>query len=531
MYNRKPGGVREVIANGVPMWKTRQEAVELAVKSGLETATSLSAANDLRRQFRAMHPAAPSWMDPDSKLAKATTGGVKVWRDMIHASDKFLWHNTVLYAQLGTWQEISHSIAKKHPDWDAMKVAKTASIYVNTLYGTLPHTWMSKGLRKFGNHIFFARNWTFANLNLATYTATGGRGGFGSKYADPDQQTEIFKRSGLHLLKGFIGLIVSANLLQQGAMRIKNQLAKEGWIDDPIEKPRWTWENGPGHLFDVYIGKNNKGQPIYVVGGLFRYFRDYIGWTTAPRQTFLNKVHPVPKGILDGLHNYQAWKKKEVWDENASAAEQLKQGIAYFVRSATPIEQFGFYGQPGRVQTKREWMMPFTGTWIRRGPPGGKYAGYMFEYMDEVKREEMKLDAEISEMIQDIENVDASEFITKMFTRYKTVEGVANVLYRHAAYLNAKWDSWGDEDKIKFGLWMKENKGEDMSGFHIARAMEKDTLLDRANNDVEDDTMTLDDMQQEKLEEELQRQDQQQSGDDSQEGDVELFEMLQQFGT
>lgn len=529
MYDRDAGIPKAPIAQGSPMWTTHRESIEFAVKSGLETATSLSAANELRRQFRVMDPSLPSWMEPDSALAKGTTQTVRLWRDLLHASDKILWHSVVLYAQLGTWKEVCFRMAKHHPDWDAQKVAETASVYVNTLYGTLPHTWMRKWTRILGNNIFFARNWTFANMNLAAYAVTGGRRGMGTRGLGKDQQSEVWKHAGWHLIKGMIALIATANLLQQGVMRIKNQLAKEGIIDDPIEKPRWTWENESArHLFDVYIGKNKRGQDIYLVPGLFRYFRDYVGWGTEPRQTFVNKTNPLPKLMLQSYQNYDDFMNRQIWDEDAPKKEQIKQGIDHFIKTLTPLEQlgmpFGVLRRPGTVPTKREWVAPFLGMWVRRGAPGGKYTSLMYEYLDEEKRRKYLLDKEISEQIQDIENTDMSELITNLMARYKSMEGISGVFYKHNAWLNATWDALSKDDKLGYQLWLQEH-GESMTDFHLARALEFTHLSDRMRADDEDPTMTLDDMKQQELEQDLQRSQGQTPID------PELQQMLEQFGT
>jgi len=150
--NFNPWKTAKIFLRGREMWKTQDEKVEFFIKHGLETATAYTTSVDLRRQARALTPEVDDHWKGVRKMGRT-------WSAMVHKSDEVLWHSVVLNAQLGTTEMVYNNLLAEHPDWPPEKAAKVASHYVNTLLGSLPHTWISKWARIAGSNLLFARNW------------------------------------------------------------------------------------------------------------------------------------------------------------------------------------------------------------------------------------------------------------------------------------------------------------------------------------------------------------------------------------
>jgi len=222
----------------------------------------------------------------------------------------------------------------------------------------------------------------------------------GQKALDAEQRREIGKGFAKHIPKGIAGLIGLTNLAQLACLLITNKLKEHDIIEGEEVPLHLTFQNeSKRHWFDIDTGLvNKKGQRIYVVAPVFRYIRDYIGWATEPGRTMYNKIEPVLKQAAEQLFNYSRWRDENIVPKGAPTWDAIKLRARYFVEGITPAVQLT--GRKGQVRTLPEILIPFTGTWIRRGAPGGKFTGLIFKYREEKGYKTDKVDDLINEQLQ-----------------------------------------------------------------------------------------------------------------------------------
>jgi hypothetical protein len=450
--NFNPYAAAKVYVRGHQLYKAKDALVEDALTNGLQMTTGQHVAQRLRQEAMEIAPAMRGVLEPIGKLEQL--------------SDKWLWSGIVRNAQLGLYEAMTKELAKKHPDWSSEQAGQTAATYINTNLGTLPWTWMSKGMREAGSFFFFARNWTFSNPDMVVKAASFGRKGLGMKALTPEQQTEVGTRFSKHLFKGMIGLIAFTNLVQLAFLTITNKMKEDGVLDGTPVPLHTSFQNEKGHWMDVDTGLATKtGQRIYIVPPLFRYMRDYIGYGTDIKnlegRTLWNKMEPLLKAFGENLANYSVWQRQEIAKPGAPTYDRIKQRARYFVESITPSAYYA--KRPGRVKTKFEYFVPFTGTWIRRGAPGGRFAQLYFEFQKERKYEKDQLDNKIDEALQSGEFIEAIEAMNE---RYTSAKAKADRITRLVVPLNYFWDTANKKDKALFLAYLKKHnyKWEDFAG-------------------------------------------------------------------
>ncbi len=244
------------------------------------------------------------------------------------------------------------------------------------------------------------------------------------------------------------------NLAQLGFLIITNELKKRQIISGKQKKLHLTFANGKNHWYDIDTGLETKtGQEIYLVAPFFRYIRDYIGWTTEPARTLYNKFEPVLKSVVETIINYSVWQHEEISKQGAPTWEKLKDRALYFVKGITPSAVFA--GRPGKVETTFERIIPFTGTWIRRGAPGGRFTELLWQYRNEKRYKQDKIDNEIDELLQKGEFSKAIDLM-KSSKRYTTLKGMANRILKLTAPLNYYWETTSKREKREFLNWLKK---------------------------------------------------------------------------
>jgi len=437
--NFNPYSTAKTFVRGGRLYKQKDALVERAIAAGLETQTARSVAVDLRKELMESSQTLRGVLEPIGKLEQL--------------SDKWLWQKIVRNAQLGLFETLTQRIAKHQPTWSQEQVDKVAATYINTLLGTLPHTWMSSGLRKTGSIGFFARNWTFSNIDMVVKAATMGRKGLGMKALSPEEQTRIGKDYSKHLVKGIIGLLGMANLGQIAFLVITNKMKDDGILDGKPVDLHTTFENEKGHWMDIDTGLDTKtGQRIYLVAPLFRYMRDYIGWGTQPLRTVYNKLEPMLKTAAENVFNYSVWQRQEIDKPGAPTLDRIKQRAWYFVQAITPSAVYA--RRPGRPKTKFEYFIPFTGTWIRRGAPGGRFSQLFFEFQRERGYKEDKVEKEIDDAFLKGEFPKAIE---KMGERYISNEAKADRITRLTTPLNYYMEHASRKEQMLFMEYLKKH--------------------------------------------------------------------------
>jgi len=468
--NFRPIKTVKAIKRGHDLYKAQDELVMEAVENGLEMQSAHSLSVELKKNM----------MESSSKLhgALAPIGKIE------QAVDKALWTGIVRNTQLGLYEVLTDRIAKEQPDWTRGQCGRVAAIHINTLLGTLPHTWKGKGLRTFGNFLF-SPSWTYSNIDLVVRATTAGRKGFGTKGLTKEEQSRLGKLNIKHLIKGMFGMIAIANLIQIGRILMQNKMRDEGILDSEKEDVHWTFQNERGHWFDIDTGvKNKKGQTLYVVSPLFRYMRDYVGYAedamNQEAKTFLNKVDPLIKASADTLYNYSYWQKNEIRDPAMSPYQKIKKGTLYFVESISPSAYYrSFDPQEGYDPTMLERVIPFTGMWIRRGAPGGRFTGLLWQMQAEEGLKQDKLDNKIDEEIQ---KGDWAEALILMDKRYKTPQSKSDRIQRFVMPLSYYWRTASEDDKAKFIVYLKKYNY-DLEEFKTAMDAEMSEVLHRAERD------------------------------------------------
>lgn len=432
---------------GSQLYKRKDAIVERMVKAGVSVQMSYGLARDLRLAMK--ETPAHTLFSPISKLEAI--------------SDELLWEGMVRNAQIGLFESLTKEVGGQHPDWTQERIDKVIATHINTLLGTLPHTWFSEWGRKASSIAFFARNWTVSNADLVVRAVTGGRKGLGVKALSPEEKTRLGKLNARHLAKGIYALVLFANLLQAGFILVTNALKKKEIIKGRPTPLHTTFQNENWkHWIDVDTGlKNNKGQTIYLVPPFFRYIRDYWGYATQPAKTLYNKLEPVMKNAVEAIVNYSVWQHKQISDRGAPTYKQVLQRAEYFVKGITPSALYA--GRPGEVPTWFEWAIPFTGTWIRRGAPGGKYTSLIWEYRTEKGYEKLLIDHKIDEQLQRGEFGEALQAMIET-GRYSTSDGMADRIAEFAVPLNHYWNQLSEKEKTGFLKWLEE-RGYSQKGF------------------------------------------------------------------
>ena len=376
------------------------------------------------------------------------------------ASDNFLWDKIVKNSQISIYA-LTKSRAMKDglSEADAKRVA---GHYTKDLLGMLPKSvFTPDGLASAQNlnYLFFARNWTISNLRLVS-GAAGYKGNnlnrfLSHKGLSPKEMKFLQEQYTSHIIKGVLGTIISANLLNYAFTGVEKETDKDGKVTGykfNKEKAHWSTENEEGHEMDIDTGTyNRKGGKVYVENLIFRYIKDYFNWIEDPLRTFLNKVHPVPKAAIEQIINMTLWNRRKIvkYPDQMTMKEQATKRAEHLLYSVTPYGQF--VGQPNKLRTKIEVIAPWFGTWIKSGVAGGDYAHRINKFIDEKK---YKLD-EIDEQINLIAQTgDMSHVINELIEskRFKTIDGIKDrlqkyknpLLYKYLIVLRSK------QDKLEF---------------------------------------------------------------------------------
>lgn len=386
--------------------------------------------------------------------------------------DRQLWGKVVLWAQLGMFDQLMNVLAKQHPSWTREQVGRTAAVYVNTNLGTIPHTWMSRFAREAAGVALFAPRWTISNIVMLTEATSRGKLGMGMKALTVEERHAVGDRFAKHIIKGVIGLLAISNMVQIALLASVNAIRKRRDPAAPQIPLHTTFQNEKNHWYDIDTGIDDKrGQRIYLVSPLFRYIRDYFGYGTdawnMEARTAYNKMETLLRQAGEQAFNYSVWQRQEIAKPGAPRYDRIKQRARYFVEAITPS---AYYAQrPGRVKTKLEYFVPWTGTWIRRGAPGGRFTQLFFDYQREAGYEREKLDDKIDEHFQRGEFNEAMKLLPE---RYQSVQGMTNRITRFVNPLNSYWDGASKKEKIEFLAFLQKH-GYELSDLDAALEAER----------------------------------------------------------
>jgi hypothetical protein len=377
-------------------------------------------------------------------------------------NDKFLWggivdgaHETVFAIKYGKFIKEGFS---------SERAGVMASHYSNDLLGTIGREVLLPREADQLNALLFARNWTISNLRLisgAMGIQSPSAKFLAHKGVDKTEMRALQKEYAHHLIKGTLGLVISANAIQAMAT------STDGFTKAPDKsKVTYTWDNPEGHKLDAYLGvKDEEDRDLYVVSPLFRYMRDYASWWGEPRRTALNKMEPMLKLFLETLFNFKEWQRKPIVEGGAEGIEKLEDWLVSSLFSISPIGQYGGVvgvQSAGEYSNWYEALTPYLGTWVRHGVAGGTPGAMVNEYLRRHGPRGYlmsKADDEIDELIMSGDILAALELL-KSSKRYRSARGYKDRIKKFSDGFDSKWNSGilPDHEKPKFFQWLRRER-------------------------------------------------------------------------
>jgi hypothetical protein len=281
------------------------------------------------------------------------------------ASDRFLWEKWIGSGQMIVFADLKAKFMRKGmPEQEAIQ---SAGNMTNDLMGSLPKTWFTKPQRTMLSNLMFARNWTVSNLRTLTGAlGTKSKSGLVPKPLrfeglNDAQLKAMGQQYRKIILKGVVGSIVSANMLQ--AMFLKAN-------DQPFHP---TWENEEGHRMDIDTGTSfPTGGERFIRNWLFRQIDDYAKLLEGDIDKFtLSKMEPIMRTLIEEVGNTKLHAGERIRKRGMTTAEKAEATAKHIVGGITPLQSF-----TGREDRVRDWIdiaLPFTGTWLRSGIPTGSH--------------------------------------------------------------------------------------------------------------------------------------------------------------
>jgi len=325
------------------------------------------------------------------------------------------------------------------------EAGRAAAMMTNDLLGTLPQTWFTKNQRRVLFALMFARNWTVSNLR----TLTGATGGFARSQVLPkflrfedvtDAQLKAMSSQYRRvIIKGVIGAVVSAEAVQMMLQKINSP--------DDVHH---IWENEEGHKLDIDTGIiDAKGRKVYIKNWLFRQITDYAALMEGHVIEFSKaKAEPIMRSIAEVVINAD-YRGEKIRKKGATRLESAKAVAMHMFTGMTPVDTFT--GREGEVRSLVEKLLPFTGTWVRRGMPTGSKDPVMgdmlkdyYTYRDKKKLLSVDVKNQAAELAQKGEFKELGKLIDKeTFTQKQAVNVIKRIKDPFAYRVGFKIDKNG----------------------------------------------------------------------------------------
>ena len=325
--------------------------------------------------------------------------------------------------------------------------------------------------------IIFVTGNTLSNLNAPLKAASLGRVGIGSRFIPPEARVETAKQYGKFVALMIAGGLITINLLQMASLKATNMLKRRGILRGPQVPVRTTFQNGWKHMLDVDLGLHSaKGEPLYMVAGIFRNMRDWRGWTPVigdPLKTLRNKLEPFAMAIVESLFDYSFWKRRPIAQEGAPALRKVRDRVTYFVKSIGPSIYWA--SRPDVPKTKTEWIMAWTGNFLVLGTPGGKFVEEYWKVKARYKYQMDKVDNKIDKLLLKGKWDEAFKTMDSV-QRYSTQRGKVDRIMRFIAPLNYVLKSAPTRLKMAFIKELAAD-GHSLKELEAARVKELNDLL------------------------------------------------------
>ena len=348
---------------------------------------------------------------------------------------KMLWEWGARNLSIGTYAIRKAQLARLYPDIVQNypeEFNRAVAMACNDMFGMLSKTYFNRSWRQLGNYLLFARNWVFSNARIAIGALTGSSRIFKGLSAPVREMLQ--NEYTVQLWNGVSGLMLYGELMN---------LSLSG---------QHIWENDEGYRLDIFTGMTNQaGTKVYIANPLFRYIADYIkligGVPTGTMRVILNKTAAELRVMGELAFNKNVATGKEIYPTTPDVpmSEKIKAIWDNAGNSLTPLRSFA--GLPGKARLPEEEIIPFAGTWVRHGIPGGNPAEKLMNFEQAKLWQRNKYRDEINVLRQE-EGPQAA--IAESVERGMPVRSVSRGMLRDKFPLIMRWKNMPRKDKIEF---------------------------------------------------------------------------------
>lgn len=365
-------------------------------------------------------------------------------------SDYILWDRIVKTGQIVIFD---HAYKKFMKDGlrEGKEAGMPAAMVANDLMGTPMDIWFTNAQKRILRQFLFARDWNVGLMRTLTGALgaldyvpglglKGTKRGLGARAMSSkllprpirfegmtDAQLKYMgKHYGQILVKGAIGIVVFANIMQAALLA----------INAPDEPYHPTWANEKGYRMDIDTGNvDAAGKRVYLKGWLYRQIDDYAKVISGHWARHLrSKASPTLRTIVELILNVD-YMNRPIRKPGQPVIGQVGEVAKYIVSGLTSIDAF-----IGREDEVREWsdiLWALSGTFVRRGLAvrGPAVLANLMRDVYEYNREKTyisrKAKVKLSKMIQRGKMEDATEFATHCYDKgLLSAEQIGNVAER-----------------------------------------------------------------------------------------------------
>ncbi len=326
-------------------------------------------------------------------------------KTIIDVGDNLLWDKWIKTGQLIIYKTAKERFKEKFGLSD-VEAKEAAAMYANDLSGSPPRTWFTLRQRRSLTTLLFARSWNVGLLRTLTGAAPGKVAT--SKYTPKFLRFEGVSENQLKalkpeyrklLVKGLIGFVATANMLQMGMLSLTGH------------KPYPTVMNEKDHKLDIATGLyDDEGNMIYVRNWLFRQMDDYFKIIKGELgRVAASKMEPVLKMLVELVLNVDSFRGKKIIERGMMPEDKAKALLKHIMKGLTPVDTF--VPEADEVLRWYDVLVPLTGTFIRKGVSADPLFGTMikefYDWQSKDKYADMKLKNNIIKLLKDGREKDA----------------------------------------------------------------------------------------------------------------------------
>ena len=324
-----------------------------------------------------------------------------------------------------------------------------AAYLSNTIMGTIPKYWLSKGTRETLSAMLFARDWTLSNQNMV-WSALNKKWALGNRGFSDLELGAIQKAYQVHLVKGITQLMVFNTL----ASTLFNGVNRGDWNIHPF------WERDVRNWLDIDTGKTDKyGRRVYAAGWFWRYIRDVEGiplniaeGPSEMGRTILNKMEPLLKQSISQIANVQLWNGKKIVERGTPWPEAMGNRLKD-VYQMLPIQQYTGLTTNPLKPSPFDIAMAATGSWTRHGNAPGSKATDLGDIAARFTLRQQQDREQIRNLVADKKIADALKLASKNFDDPTKV--VSDVMQENRNPEMYRWQRASNKEKAELIKGMK----------------------------------------------------------------------------